>query len=240
MSTGEIRISERLRVVPAWVLDAVIVHELAHLIEPSHSPRFRELEHRYPRQQDAEFFLEGYALGLEAVTASTLEVRGTAGPNPRARPFPSRSDLRDRASTRSPSMSGGSHGDGRLRWRCEAAARGEFPEPDWELEIVPAPTRVVAAVCGFTGHYLIATDLPEDEVRRQLGADDPAAPMNPTFLGWLGRRLDANVGHVDLVLAGRGTGSGSNWLRPIAEPPDNERVRRAAEPARRSQLPGTH
>jgi hypothetical protein len=124
-------------------------------------------------------------------------------------------------------MSGGSHGDGRLRWRCEAAARGEFPEPDWELEIVPAPARVVAAVCGFTGHHLIATDLPEEEVRRQLGADDPAAPMNPTFLGWLGRRLDANVGHVDLVLAGRGTGSGSNWLRPIAEPPDNERVRRA-------------
>jgi hypothetical protein len=46
------------------VLDAVIVHELAHLIEPNHSPRFRELEARYPRRHDADLFLEGYHLGL--------------------------------------------------------------------------------------------------------------------------------------------------------------------------------
>ena len=65
VSTGEVRISHRLRAVPTWVLDAVIVHELAHILEASHSPRFRELEHRYPRQGEAECFLEGYALGLE-------------------------------------------------------------------------------------------------------------------------------------------------------------------------------
>lgn len=62
--TREIRISERLRVVPSWVLDAVITHELAHLIEPNHSPRFRELEHRFPRREEADVFLEGYTLGL--------------------------------------------------------------------------------------------------------------------------------------------------------------------------------
>ncbi len=66
VSTGDVRISERLRVVPTWVLDAVIVHELAHIVEATHSPRFRELEQRYPRQQEAEYFLEGYALGLES------------------------------------------------------------------------------------------------------------------------------------------------------------------------------
>ena len=48
LATREIRISSRLRVAPPWVLDAVIVHELAHLLEPGHSPRFRELESRYP------------------------------------------------------------------------------------------------------------------------------------------------------------------------------------------------
>jgi hypothetical protein len=62
--TREIRISEQLRVVPAWVLDAVIVHELAHLIEPSHNPWFKSLENRYPRRADADIFLDGYSLGL--------------------------------------------------------------------------------------------------------------------------------------------------------------------------------
>jgi len=63
--TGEIRISERLRPVPGWVLDAVLVHELAHLIEPSHSPRFRRLTDRYPKMDAADTFLAGYTLGLE-------------------------------------------------------------------------------------------------------------------------------------------------------------------------------
>jgi predicted metal-dependent hydrolase len=69
LMTREIRISERLRVVPDWVLDSVIVHELAHLIEPNHSPRFRELEERYPRRAEAETFLEGYSLGLHMPNA---------------------------------------------------------------------------------------------------------------------------------------------------------------------------
>src|SRR5664279_2395911 len=64
MLTREIRISERLRVAPEWVLDAVIVHELAHLIEPNHSPRFRQLEQRFPRRHDADIYLAGYSLGL--------------------------------------------------------------------------------------------------------------------------------------------------------------------------------
>jgi predicted metal-dependent hydrolase len=64
LHSREIRISARLRVVPAWVLDAVIVHELAHLFEPTHSDRFKRLEQRYPRRDEADAFLEGYALGF--------------------------------------------------------------------------------------------------------------------------------------------------------------------------------
>lgn len=73
LDTREIRISERLRVAPEWVLDAVIVHELAHLIEPNHSPRFGELERRYPRRSDADAFLEGYALGLHMPEATRCQ-----------------------------------------------------------------------------------------------------------------------------------------------------------------------
>jgi len=64
--TGEIRLSDRLRHVPEWVVDAVIVHELAHLVEPSHSPRFRRLADRYPRMEEADTFLAGFSLGLES------------------------------------------------------------------------------------------------------------------------------------------------------------------------------
>jgi hypothetical protein len=64
--TREIRISDRLRVVPGWVLDAVLVHELAHLIEPSHSARFRRLADRYPRTAEADVYLAGFTLGLES------------------------------------------------------------------------------------------------------------------------------------------------------------------------------
>ena len=71
MATREIRISSRLRVAPPWVLDAVIVHELAHLVEPNHSPRFRELESRYPRKRDADLFLDGYHLGLHMDAPTT-------------------------------------------------------------------------------------------------------------------------------------------------------------------------
>jgi predicted metal-dependent hydrolase len=63
--TREIRLSDRLRVVPEWVLDAVIVHELAHLAHPDHSPGFHALADRHPRQREAGLFLEGFQLGLD-------------------------------------------------------------------------------------------------------------------------------------------------------------------------------
>ncbi len=72
-TTREIRIAERLRPVPAWVLDSVIVHELAHLIEYEHSVRFRELEARYPRLHDANVYLAGYSLGLRGEQAPGAE-----------------------------------------------------------------------------------------------------------------------------------------------------------------------
>jgi predicted metal-dependent hydrolase len=62
--TREIRLSHRLRAVPEWVLDATIVHELAHLVHPDHSAAFHAIADRHPRQREAAIFLEGYSLGL--------------------------------------------------------------------------------------------------------------------------------------------------------------------------------
>ena len=62
--SGEIRISHRLRGVPDWVLDSVLVHELAHLTYPDHSPAFHRLANSYRRHDEAGVFLAGYELGL--------------------------------------------------------------------------------------------------------------------------------------------------------------------------------
>jgi predicted metal-dependent hydrolase len=68
--SGDIRVSHRLRVVPDWVLDSVLVHELAHLTHPDHSPDFHRLAGGYPRHQEAGVFLAGYGLGLSVPSPS--------------------------------------------------------------------------------------------------------------------------------------------------------------------------
>ena len=62
-ATGVIRLSHRLQAVPEWVVDYVLVHELAHLLEPAHGPAFRRLVERYPRADRAAGFLEGFLAG---------------------------------------------------------------------------------------------------------------------------------------------------------------------------------
>jgi predicted metal-dependent hydrolase len=65
-----IRLSRRLQGMPAWVIDYVLVHELAHLIEIGHTTAFWELVDRYPKAERAKGFLEGVAaasqLGITA------------------------------------------------------------------------------------------------------------------------------------------------------------------------------
>ncbi|WP_231642043.1 M48 family metallopeptidase [Saccharomonospora sp. NB11] len=54
-----IRVSERLRDVPSWVLDYVLVHELAHLRVAEHNRSFWNLVKRYPKTERAIGYLEG-------------------------------------------------------------------------------------------------------------------------------------------------------------------------------------
>lgn len=56
-SDGSVRISSRLASEPAWVLDYVIVHELAHLDVPRHGPAFWALVAHYPLAERARGFL---------------------------------------------------------------------------------------------------------------------------------------------------------------------------------------
>ena len=56
---GAIRISTRLARFPDWVLDCVLMHELAHLVHSDHGPAFQELLNRYPLAERARGFLLG-------------------------------------------------------------------------------------------------------------------------------------------------------------------------------------
>jgi predicted metal-dependent hydrolase len=60
---GSVRISSHLAREPGWVLDYVIVHELAHLHVSAHNRRFWALVARYPLAERARGFL--MARGLD-------------------------------------------------------------------------------------------------------------------------------------------------------------------------------
>ncbi len=72
-STRLIRLSHRLQPMPSWVVDYVLLHELAHLVEPAHSEPFWSLVNRYPEAEKAKGYLEGYLAG-EGRTADESDV----------------------------------------------------------------------------------------------------------------------------------------------------------------------
>ena len=60
---GAIRIARRAASLPEWVLDYLVVHELAHLVHSDHGAAFHELENRYPLTERAK----GYLLAIDAM-----------------------------------------------------------------------------------------------------------------------------------------------------------------------------
>jgi hypothetical protein len=56
-----IRLSARLQGMPTWVIDYVLVHELAHLIETHHNDSFWAWVDRYPQAERAKGYLMGWS-----------------------------------------------------------------------------------------------------------------------------------------------------------------------------------
>ncbi|MFD0045245.1 M48 family metallopeptidase [Pseudarthrobacter scleromae] len=69
---GTIRLSDKLRPMPQWVIDYVLLHELAHLLVAAHNAAFWQLLEAYPETQRAKAFLEGVSFATG---------RGMAGPD---------------------------------------------------------------------------------------------------------------------------------------------------------------
>lgn len=66
-STRVIRLSKRMQAMPGWVVDYVLLHELAHLVEASHSAAFWRLLERYSRTEEAKGYLTGFLDGQSAM-----------------------------------------------------------------------------------------------------------------------------------------------------------------------------
>ena len=90
---GTIRLSTRLAGFPQWVIDYVIVHELAHLVELHHNDAFHALVDRYPRAERARGFLIAKSMGEDESEPSEKAARPV---RPAAEP---RSPLRGGQST---------------------------------------------------------------------------------------------------------------------------------------------
>lgn len=56
-----IRISTLLQDMPDYVIDAVLVHELTHLLHVGHTPQFWDCVRRYEHLERAQAFLAGYS-----------------------------------------------------------------------------------------------------------------------------------------------------------------------------------
>ncbi len=63
--SAHIRISHRLGTMPKWVRDYVIVHEMAHLLEPNHGKAFRDIVSRYELAERAKGYLMAVGLHQE-------------------------------------------------------------------------------------------------------------------------------------------------------------------------------
>jgi predicted metal-dependent hydrolase len=58
---SSVRLSTRLQGMPQWVVDYVLVHELAHLLEAGHTDRFWSMVQAFPKTERARGYLEGIA-----------------------------------------------------------------------------------------------------------------------------------------------------------------------------------
>ncbi len=115
----------------------------------------------------------------------------------------------------------------------DAAARGDFPPADGGVDFLPAPPGPVDAVVAFTAHHYVAAPVAPAEAGTRLDPDDIGSPMKPAFLAWLGARLGAAPGMLDVLLVAAGrpdaSGDGHTALEHRPDLADHPRARRAVQ-----------
>ena len=104
-----------------------------------------------------------------------------------------------------------------------AAVDGAFPPIDGRVEVLEPLEGDHHGVVEFTGHSVVLTDFPVDELRAR-GADGFGGSSHPDVVRWLAGP-DGWIGSHDVVLAARGTGGGR--LRESSDHETHPRVVRS-------------
>jgi GNAT superfamily N-acetyltransferase len=104
-----------------------------------------------------------------------------------------------------------------------AAAEGRFPPVDGAVTVLPATAPGRECSVAFTGHAVVATDLPPAEVHERK-PNGYGGSLAPDFLRFLAGPL-GTIGTVDAILVGRGTGG--DLLPPRPDLADHPRARLA-------------
>lgn len=60
---ASIRLSDAMLGMPQYVIDAVLLHEVAHLVERGHGPAFKRIIEAYPNHEKAQAYLAGASFG---------------------------------------------------------------------------------------------------------------------------------------------------------------------------------
>ena len=87
-----------------------------------------------------------------------------------------------------------------------AAADGQLPTPDGQVEVYPGLPGKAAAVVAFPAHFYVLAPVDPQWVRTQLPPGDYSAPLGARFLVALADHIGAHIGANDAVLAARAHG----------------------------------
>jgi hypothetical protein len=106
------------------------------------------------------------------------------------------------------------------------AARGVFPPPDGEVDVVPAPNGIPAAVFTFTAHMVVAADVDPSEVHRIAPTGDFSAWSRVG--AWLAHQRGLHAFSGDVMLAALADGGAPLLELELLDKLDHPRVARAA------------
>jgi len=110
----------------------------------------------------------------------------------------------------------------------DEAAHGRFPEPTAAVHVVPSLPGGLDALLSFTGTFVLAADVAQEEVDARVPVGEFSIPISTTFVSWLEQQLGAACGHPRRR-------AGHAVARPRARVRRADRGRRLGAPARESR-----